>query len=384
MKRLLFLLMVFIFAAGLSADDFDMSLEFESSYSRAYYRQALISGSYLIPQMPVSAVAQKAELTLTKELDDLKLNLNGELTLNESIINTTVNYAYAVMSNGPFTASFGKQRVRWGTGYMWNPSDVLQLPKNSLDPESTVEGTYSARLEYSGEFFTPSVIVSAVSANDEGGLPNSVSYAFQLYKLVGTADIFINGAYLKDYVESIGAAVSWDADIFVVNLEGAAIRYRSNAPNIMHVLKPSDSGKILPGITAGLSKRLSDSFFISAEYYYNGWGLNNADYAAAAAGVIDNDTYMSISRGLMAWPKRHYAGASLSYTWLDTITLTATGIYGADDGAFYAFPALVWNPSENYGFTAEFLYNFCDSRSAQGVLLNPVRSVLNLKFNAYF
>ena len=384
MKRVLLLPAVFLLVSGLYAADYDMSLELESSYLRGYYRQALISGPYVIPGGPASAVEQKAELTLTKELDDIKLNFNGKIKLNENGVSTVINYAYAVLSNGPFTASFGKQRVRWGTGYMWNPSDVLQLPKNALDPEGTVEGTYSARFEYSDEFFTPSVIVSAVSADDEGELPNTVSYAFQLYKLVGTADIFINGAYLKDYVESIGAAISWDADIFVVNLEGAAIRYRSNAPNIMYVLKPSDSGKILPGITAGLSKRLSDSFFISAEYYYNGWGLNNADYAEAAAQVQDIDSYMSVSRGLMAWPKRNYAGASLSYTWLDTITLTATGIYGADDGAFYAFPVLAWNPSENYGFTAELLYNFCDSRSAQGVLLNPVRSVLNLKFNAYF
>ncbi|MBN2755447.1 MAG: hypothetical protein JXR81_11395 [Candidatus Goldbacteria bacterium] len=384
MKRFLFLLAVLIPAAGVNAADFDMSLELESSYLRGYYRQALISGPYVIPQTPVSAVEQKAELTLTKELDDVKLNFNGEMKLNENSVSTAVNYAYAGLSNGPFTASFGKQRVRWGTGYMWNPSDVLQLPKNALDPEGTVEGTYSARLEYSGEFFTPSVIVSAVSADDEGALENSISYAFQLYKLVGTADIFINGAYLNDYVESVGAAISWDADIFVVNLEGAAIRYLSNAPNVMHVLKPRDTGKFKLGITAGLSKRLSDSFFISVEYYYNGWGLNNADYAEAAAEVLDSDSYMGISRGLMAWPKRNYAGASLSYTWLDTITLTAAGIYGADDGAVYAFPALTWNPSENYGFTAELLYNFCDSRSAQGVLLNPVRSVLNLKFNAYF
>jgi len=384
MKRTLFAAMFIVFTAFLYAADFDMTLELESAYTRAYSRQALLAGPYTVPAAPLSAVAQKARLTVTKNLDDIKLNFKGDLTFNTDAINSGIEYAYAAVSDGPFTASFGKQRVRWGTGYMWNPSDVLQLPKNALDPEYGVEGTYSGKFEYAGEFFTPSFIVSAVSADDAETLEKSVSYAFQLYKLIGTADVFVNGAYLKDTVESIGAAMSWDADIFVVNLEGAAIRYLSNSPNILYLPDDSNKGKMLPGISAGLSKRLADTFFISAEYYYNGWGLDNTQYADAVAGVTDIDSYMLISRGLMAWPKRHYAGASISNTWLDTITLTAAGVYGADDGAFFAYPSLLWSPSENYGLTVRFLYNFCDSRSAQGVFLNPVRSVLELKFNAYF
>ena len=117
MKKMLFLPAVFLFITGLYAADYDMSLELESSYLRGYYRQALISGPYVIPAGPASAVEQKAELTLTKELDDIKLNFNGEMKLDENGVSTVINYAYAVLSNGPFTASFGKQRVRWICAY---------------------------------------------------------------------------------------------------------------------------------------------------------------------------------------------------------------------------------------------------------------------------
>jgi len=381
MRKLFILVLAFVAAAAAYAADYEMSVELESAYNRVYTRQ-MQPGAPLIPEQ--SVLSQEIELNVTKQLEDVKLNFKGSAALEGSDVSFGSEYAYAVIMQGPFTTSIGKQRVRWGTGYMWNPSDTLQPLKNALDPEDGIDGTLTARLEYSWDIFTPSVIITAGSPDSGFLTEKDMAYAAQLYRLIGTADIFLNAAYRQDYVLSFGAAVSWDIDLLVLNVEGAAVKYIKNSPGMLYIFDPSEEGKFRPAVTAGISKRLSDSFFISAEYYYNGWGLSNASYAEAASRVSDEAAYAATILGMGAWPKANYAGASLSYTWLDTISLTASGVYGADDGAFFAYPSVSWQPSENYGFTVSYLYNFCDARSAQGIMLNPVRSALECTFNAYF
>ncbi|MDQ7032401.1 MAG: hypothetical protein Q9M37_06765 [Desulfonauticus sp.] len=47
-----------------------------------------------------------------------------------------------------FSLSLGKQSLKWGKGYIYNPIAFLDRVKNPLDPESVREGYYLLKLQY--------------------------------------------------------------------------------------------------------------------------------------------------------------------------------------------------------------------------------------------
>jgi hypothetical protein len=113
----------------------------------------------------------------------------------------------------------GKQRIKWGVGFNWNPTDKLQPEKNVLDPTLDLEAFYAIRLEYSNDFITPSFIIAPELNSNVENLTENLRFALQLYKLIGTADIFLNGIYQMKNIQTIGVALSYDLDFFIFNFE---------------------------------------------------------------------------------------------------------------------------------------------------------------------
>ncbi len=375
------------FAAAFDKVPFETTLSLQTNYEYFNYGKMGVENEALQLYTPefVSGISVRPELNVTKKLEDCSLFLMAKAKLESGKTSEfTVYKAYADINEGPFSLSIGKQRIKWGTGYMWNPSDVLQKAKYALSPEDDIEGTYNIKVFYSNDIITPMAFIESESASTSAEFSKSLAYAFQLYKLVGTADIFLNAAYRQDYVQSIGAALSWDVDIFVFNAECAAIRYMKDAVNMKCLPDNSECGKLKYSAVTGISKKIGESFYFYAEYLYNGWGFDNDDYQKLADTIAAPSDMAAVMAGMPAWPKKNYAGFNASYTLFDTLTLSAAAVCGPDDGAIYWYPGIIWAPSENYGFEIYYLFNGSGSNDGQGMLINPLRSALECRFNAYF
>jgi len=96
-----------------------------------------------------------------------------------------------------FSVYAGKRTLRWGKGYAWSPTGVVERPKNPNEPDLVREGYWMITADYTKSFagplktlsFTPVVIPVASSINETFGRDKGWKFAGKLYLLLLDTDI---------------------------------------------------------------------------------------------------------------------------------------------------------------------------------------------------
>jgi hypothetical protein len=311
---------------------------------------------------------EKIRLKANAEGEAVKFNFDGRIYLDPAKTDITyfIDSAYFSWETGPFVLYAGKQRLKWGTGYFWNPSDNLQPAKNIFRTTEDLEGIIALRAEYSNEVVTPSFIIIPDPDTWSGDLRDSLKAAVQLYKLVGTFDFYINFIY-SEFQSTAGAALSWDNGFFVLNAEAC----RKTDPKAMWDFS-TDGGKVLDFVT-GASKTVGD-FFVNVEYYRKNTGYTNDEYLS----------FVNLSGFGEPLNKQDYLAYSASWTWDQKLSLSLTGMHGLDDGTSYLFPAIIWMENQNFDAQLSLMQNLTQEGIKEGNYSTPFYSAVELRLNAYF
>ncbi len=371
-----------IFGAPL-AEAFDVNLEAQTRITQTEYIQNDIL-DILHDQQSLSKTTAFEKLTFKckKRLDDVQFVFENRLILwpDQTPIEHTVDNAYFSIANGPLILYLGKQRIKWGTGYFWNPVDVLQSPKNVFDLSDSLEGIMALRCEYSHPWLTPSVIL-VLNSNDYR-LEASSNYKFglQLYKLIGTMDLFLNSVYWHNNLQSVGSALSWDVDWFIINAEAGAVKYINNTFSLAQTLKDQAS-QIQFNYLLGLSRQMGETFFITAEYYHHAGGLNNTDFDLYINEVFQDSDWLQYMGPAM---KKDYAAFNLSYTLDNTWGINVVAITGLNDGTFYLYPRLSYVENPNYSIELGYFKNFATPGNQEGYYITPMQYAVELRLIGYF
>ncbi len=72
----------------------------------------------------------------------------------------------------------GKKRITWGSGFAFNPTDVINPPKDPTDPNFQRAGNWVARVEAPFEKFTVTGLIAPQALYTQSGIP----YAFLRYR----------------------------------------------------------------------------------------------------------------------------------------------------------------------------------------------------------
>jgi hypothetical protein len=229
-----------------------------------------------------------------------------------------------------FRFNTGKESVKWGKGYAWNPSAFITRPKNTDDPELDIEGFYIARAEYIKSFdgvlktfsITPVILPVTDKVNDDYSEKNGPVYAVKSYLLFFDTDIDFIYAYdkLKKSRYGLGFSRNWGSNL-EIHGEGAYLSHASMtvlSEAGTPVAKESGTAVYLAGI-----RYITDiETTIIAEYYHNGTGKGTdvmKNYFASMDNAYDqyrftgNDSQLkkisggSGSAALKSNPMRNYA-----------------------------------------------------------------------------
>ena len=323
-----------------------------------------IMAEHITPQ--AAGAFEELRLKAKQQVDQVKFDFVGWIKgyPGRESVDYAIDSAYFSVENGPFVFYAGKQRIKWGTGLFWNPVDSLQ--PNPLDiyrPSEDLEGIYALRAELSNDIVTPSVIITPKPGAPYKGL----DAAIQLYKLVGTCDIFLNYIYDTDS-QNIGAAISWDLGVFVLNGQ-AALKQVQGSSEYKLGNKGFDSSYM-----AGITKTISDELSVVAEYYRNSTGMSNNDYSSAIS-----------SRTIPVFlSKKDYLAYTASYTWNTKFSISFTGLHGLDDGTSFLFPAVSYVENTGYDAQLALLQNISANGVKEGIDTAPIYGTVELRFNAYF
>ncbi|MDP2315790.1 MAG: hypothetical protein Q8P41_23030 [Pseudomonadota bacterium] len=244
----------------------------------------------------------------------------------------------------------GRQRVKWGAGRFWNPTDFLQPSR--LDPlaffdERTGVGLVKVHvpIERTGTNLYAFADIEGADAIDQVGA------AWRLEQVVGTTEVALSGSVGKDRPTRLGAQVSTAVWILDLKAEAAITHgltttfYRGGfdwgpldddgAASFLTIETPESytrEDEWIPQVVAGLEFPIrysdEDSVTIGAEYFYNDAGY---DDASLYPWLVFNDAFTPFYLG------RHYAGA---YVYLpgpgewDDHTFTASTIANLSDKSF--------------------------------------------------
>ena len=271
-------------------------------------------------------------------------------------------------------ATLGKQRVKWGSGKFWNPTDFLN--DTALNP--VVANVFDSRLgvtlaklhlpiEKLGWNFYAIANVDGASAARDTGLAARAEFLYQL------TEVALSGSLRRDQPKRVGLDISTGVWLFDFHVEGAALFddprvYFEGELDIPAVVprEVSRQDEVLPQVVGGLELqvpyRRGDLMVVGAEAFYNSAGYEDAELYPW---MFFTNTYQPFYTGQIYGAA--YIGLLGPGNWDDT-DIIATTLSNVSDRSFLSrlevsqqlWKAMRWTTFGNvqYGDTGEFNYGF--------------------------
>ena len=278
-------------------------------------------GSYLRTQRAVlDSVLARGEL----------LDLDWTLNEKENLIwRENLYRAYARAKAGPVDAVVGRQRVAWGQGRLWNPTDVIN-PYNPLSVERDERpGSDAADLKWSptGLSFLEGVYVPRRKAEWADSL------------LLGRARI---NRWQTDW-DFLGGK---RADERIVGMDQASQLFEGSLRSELAYFFGSDRRRdFARGVVSyDYSFSFSRPLYALAEYFYNGIGEKDAA----------DEPRVPLLPGDQPFLGRDYLGLGTSWDLTALWTAECYAIVNLDDGSAFLGPRLRWQPVSDLELTAGY------------------------------
>jgi hypothetical protein len=247
---------------------------------------------------------------------------DGGLLLQHNLDRLAVKYA-----GEKFSLTVGRQVLSWGTGHLWNPTDLVS-PFAPTDIDREVRrGADAVRLSVSlGATSQLEVLwLPQQKGADHGGI------------LRGRTNLFgwDFSATVAKYVSDLVFGADFSGDLGPLGAHGEAAW---TVP-----MNGIDDGKPL-GLqlgfvraVGGLDWRPSEKWVLGGEYYFNGFGAQNDGL------ILERLRDPRVVRGEIFGAGRHYAG--LVATWLATelLTLNVTALVNCSDPSVTIIPVLEYS-----------------------------------------
>lgn len=221
----------------------------------------------------------------------------------------------------------GKKRIIWGPGFAFNPTDLINPPKDPTDPNFQRAGQWVARIELPFEKFTISTLFAPQVLYQTSGIPFAVmkypdypladasttttlvaddSYhyliAARLYLLLFDSDInffyFFSNKYnnaaenssrfggsfsryfFTDYELHLEALFQFGSPRFYPNHQCAIAGLLDSSCNLTQALSNSKltDGNVYPRLLVGGRTMFRDESTLSIEYYYQADGYSDLEF----------------------------------------------------------------------------------------------------------
>ena len=314
----------------------------------------------------------------------------------------------------------GKKRLLWGSGFVNNPTDLINPPKDPTDPAFQRAGQYLARLELTRPEWAATLVFSPQPLDVEAGLPRRLgvskggqahyAVAARYYRLIQNSDVnlmtFFTQRYNDDFQDRVHFGASFSRYFFTdYELHLEALVHRGASTTVFNPACVQDLAGLAGCVAGGTSpvnepdrKRLtakillgtryqfSDESLLSVEYLFNGEGLHAAEFsdrlaflkllpllppaALLAFGAGDGGQGGALPNRFSFDPaRRHYLFLLYSKPRIrDDFTLAATGLVGLEDLSGLVGPSLTWSAKEWLNLALYVFLPFGRAESEFGIL----------------
>ena len=224
----------------------------------------------------------------------------------------------------------GRQRISWGTGRIWNPTDLFN-PINPADfSKIEKDGADALSMTYYLGNFTDLNIV--YNPQDKFKKNNA---AFRFRTNYDTYDLAVIGGYFdRRYI----AGFDFAGNLFVAGIRGEGIIS----------MNKNDLSKNYAKLVFGIDNQFTSKLYALIEYQYNGEGRT------------DKFSYdlTSLAKGKIINLNRNYLFLSTNYLFTPLITGTISDNTDINDGSGFVNVSCSWSFTENSNLTLGALITY--------------------------
>ncbi len=279
---------------------------------------------------------------------------------------TKIHRAYIKVSVDHFTATIGRQQIRYGGGRLWNPLDILNpVSPTYIEGSEDQKGTDAIKLDFFPNDKTEiSIVYDLKRSNDEMEHFNmqDCNYILRAKTSIKDTDIALMGGYMTR--RGFGG-IDFASIVLDGMLRGSLIVSQAPEPyleeyNPLNFLRYTTPGKDIESpvyfqANAGYEYTFKVGVYFLFEYFYNQRGVNydkdlKMAYSAFILGTRNQKTYMQLANQFLTI-NQHYLGLALGYDFHPLVRgefFTIGDIQG--QGIFWS-PTLKINAYENLDFT---------------------------------
>jgi hypothetical protein len=273
--------------------------------------------------------------------------------------------AYVQWSSGDLaTVRIGRQRIAWGSGLAWNPTNRVEAPRNPLNVSLEQQGSLAVRVDVVPFPWAGLILVAARSEIESADLPFEVraprrrTGAVRARFLVRDTDLAVVLSGGSDQPSLVGLDVGRSVGDVALHAEAAVYRGAEMAP-------AREEERFLR-VAAGLLWSRGEHLSLTAEYFFNGegyadgrreaWVSGLRRSAAAAldprlpapvreAAAAEYAALASVPFGGGLGLGRHYLHAGWSSRVREgRLTMSTRAVVGLSDGSLALTPGLQWSP----------------------------------------
>ena len=295
----------------------------------------------------------------------------------------------------------GKQRVAWGSGFVWNPTNRLEPAKNPVNAGLEQDGVWAARMDVVPAPWAGVVLVATRGDTHVGDLPFGAppvkheAGALRVRFLVKDTDLALVASGGQGRPSLWGLDLARDAGPFSLHAEASL--YRGSE------IAPARPDRTFFRVATGALRVIGETS-LAVEYFYNGEGYDDRQmdaYLAAldASFAASQDPRLPPAQQQQA-RERYLAGAAVPYSgglglrrhYLQASwgrshvggswTLNARALLGLSDGGVALTPGLGYAPRDNLtlGLDGVLLLGPASSEYR----LAPVRGALQARIKVLF
>jgi len=257
---------------------------------------------------------------------------------------TKLHRAFMKLTLGDLTITLGRQMIRFGSGRLWNPLDILNpISPTFVEGAEEQKGTDALRLEYYPTDKTEISLVLDQKRIDNEEDPKKLNsknsnIIGRLRGTVGETDIALLGGRVSR--RGIGGI-----DISTIFLDGML------RGSVLYSHPDEEWGDPFYQGSAGYEYTFSFGLYFLLEYFYNQNGLNfnrqlRVAYRKSQIDRIDEENYYLLSNQFLTF-NRHYGGLALGYDITSLLRAELFTIYDFQGKGLFYNPSLKYNAFEN-------------------------------------
>ena len=237
--------------------------------------------------------------------------------------------AYVKVSKDWFTGTVGRQQIRFGSGKLWNPLDILNpVSPTFVEGGDEQKGTDAVRLDfYPDETTEITAVIDFKKSNNKIERFNmrDCNYVGRVKTSIEDTDLAILGGYVS---RRGVAGFDFAAILFGGMLRGSVMASQANDPYVTkddpwypaRFMMPgkAGSGNVFFQANAGYEYSFKAGVYLLVEYFFNQRAVNYCKDLRMAAFVyqinstINERTYLQLSNTLLT-VNQHYLSAAVGY-----------------------------------------------------------------------